>query len=112
METVFASLSGERLIGSHPVYPYLTRRYALNLKSVHWEPDAIPDETMVRELDDLLEAHAAKIMIREGEPLKAIQLMTEKKGLKNSVFNPCGNRPTHGDYLSVMKENILNIEMR
>jgi len=32
------------LLASHPVYQYLARRYHLNLKSVHWEPDRVPPE--------------------------------------------------------------------
>jgi len=30
------------LLASHPVYDYLARRYGLNIKSVHWEPDQVP----------------------------------------------------------------------
>ena len=30
------------LVVSHPVYDYFARRYGLNIKSVHWEPDEIP----------------------------------------------------------------------
>jgi hypothetical protein len=27
-----------------------------------------------------------------------------------SVFDPCGNRPTEGDYLSVMESNAAGLE--
>ena len=30
-----------RLVGSHPVYHYLARRYGLEIESVHFEPDAV-----------------------------------------------------------------------
>ena len=112
LKTAFATLNGAPLVGSHPVYQYLTRRYSLNLQSVHWEPDALPDPTMVRNLDDLLETHAAKIMLWEGEPLEAVKLIAEKKGLQTLVFDPCGNRPEEGDYFSVMQANLKNVEMR
>ena len=111
LKTAFAALNGAPLVGSHPVYQYLARRYSLNLKSVHWEPDALPDQAMVRNLDDLLEAHAAKIMLWEGEPLEAIELMVEEKGLQTLVFDPCGNRPEEGDYFSIMQTNLKNVKM-
>nr|WP_281281257.1 zinc ABC transporter substrate-binding protein [Pontiella sulfatireligans] len=109
-EAAFSEIKNEPLIGSHPVYQYLTQRYGLNMKSVHWEPDALPDQTMERELDDMLEAHPAKIMLWEGAPLPTIQLMVEKKGLQPRVFDPCGNRPAHGDYFTVMQENLQNLK--
>lgn len=112
LENAFAAINNEPLIGSHPVYQYLTRRYGLDMTSVHWEPDTLPDQTMVRELDDLLEAHPAKMMLWEGAPLRAIQLMVEKKGLQVRVFDPCGNRPAHGDYFTIMQENLQNIKTR
>lgn len=108
----FSALSNEPLIGSHPVYQYLTRRYGLNMKSVHWEPDQLPDQSMERELDDILEAHPAKIMLWEGTPLPTIEQLVEKKGLQARVFDPCGNRPDQGDYLTVMKENLKNVNLR
>jgi zinc transport system substrate-binding protein len=79
------------------------------MKSVHWEPDVMPDPAMVRELDGLLEAFPAKTMLWEGVPEQTIQQLIEKKGLKVSVFDPCGNRPAEGDYFSVMKQNLRNL---
>ena len=40
------------LIASHPVYQYLTRRYGLNVRSVHWEPDEAPDLDQWSELKE------------------------------------------------------------
>ena len=58
------------LLGSHPVYQYLARRYGLDLKSVHFEPDQVPDEKTWHELEHLLEGHAAKWMLWEGAPVE------------------------------------------
>jgi zinc transport system substrate-binding protein len=111
LKLAFSAYGDKPIIGSHPVYQYLTRRYDLNMKSVHWEPDALPDPTLQRELDDLLEVFPAKTMLWEGVPERGIQLLVEKKGLNNRVFDPCGNRPTVGDYFKIMQENIINLEM-
>jgi len=97
------------LLGSHPIYQYLTRHYHLNMKSVHWEPDAVPDEAMWRELATLLASHPATVMLWEGEPLAAIKEKLAEKGIKSIIFNPCGNRPATGDYLTVMQQNITNL---
>jgi len=48
-EIVSKNLS-QPLIGSHPVYDYFSRRYGLNMKSVHWEPDEIPIKAQWAEL--------------------------------------------------------------
>lgn len=44
-------------IGSHPVYDYFARRYGLNIKSVHWEPDEVPGDTQWMELQTILKTH-------------------------------------------------------
>ena len=79
------------------------------MKSVHWEPDAAPDETMWQELDTILASHPAKIMLWEGEPLPETKEKLSAKGVKSIVFDPCGNRPETGDYLKVMQNNLTNL---
>jgi zinc transport system substrate-binding protein len=98
------------IVGSHPVYQYLAARYALNIKSVHFEPDEAPSGEAWHNLEDLLLKHPAKWMLWEGEPLPETAAKLEELGVKSVVFNPCGNRPGQGDFLSVMKNNLTNIE--
>lgn len=110
LKEVFQPLEDRPLLGSHPVYQYLTHRYDLNMKSVHWEPDAEPDEKMWRELEDILEAHAASVMLWEGEPLQETRALLAEKGIQCIVFDPCGNRPESGDFLKVMRQNIESLQ--
>ncbi len=59
-------------MASHPVYYYLSQRYGLNLKSVLWEPDVVPDEVQWQELEKILETHHLKNLQQVysvGEPL-------------------------------------------
>ena len=56
------------LVASHPVYDYLAQRYGLNLKSVLWEPDVMPDEVQWQELETLVKEHPAQWMLWEAEP--------------------------------------------
>jgi zinc transport system substrate-binding protein len=98
------------LVASHPVYHYLARRYALNLQSVLWEPEVVPDEKAMEVLKALLSKHPAKWMIWEGEPARESVAKLEAIGVKSLVFDPCGNVPDSGDFLSVMTANVEALE--
>ena len=102
---------GRPLLASHPVYQYLARRYGLNLKSVLWEPDTVPDDAQWRELQVILDGHAAGWMLWEGQPLPEAVKRLEALGVRSLVFDPCGNRPEEGDFLSVMRENAAQLRL-
>ncbi len=110
MQTAAKSWSGHPLVVSHPVYHYWARRYQLDTHPVHWEPDVVPDPTAVQELKSLLESHPAKVMIWEDEPTTEIAELVKGLGLSIIVFNPTGNRPATGDWLSQMQANIANLQ--
>lgn len=94
------------LITSHPVYDYLADRYGLHVESVLWEPDVYPDEHQWELLSDLLERHPAKWMIWEEEPVVESVERLREMGVESLVFNPLGNRPDRGDFISVMHQNV------
>lgn len=103
-------LKGRPLLGSHPVYQYLSRRYRLNLREVHWEPDQVPNQEAMQDLAVLLKEHPATVMLWEGEPeAKSVELL-KTMGIESVVFDPCGNRPESGDFLSVMEANVATLE--
>jgi zinc transport system substrate-binding protein len=97
------------LIASHPVYQYFARRYGLNIKAVLWEPDVFPDEQMWTHLEEIVKEYPAKWMIWEGEPLPQSVAKLKEMGIKSIVFDPCGNQPQLGDFLSVMRQNVENL---
>ena len=101
--------AGRPLLASHPVYQYLARRYGLDMESVMWEPDAAPDDGQWRELESILERHAAGWMLWEGHPLPAVAQRLEALGVQSLVFDPCGNKPEEGDFLSVMRRNLATL---
>jgi zinc transport system substrate-binding protein len=98
------------LVASHPVYDYFARRYGLNIKSVHWEPDEIPTNEHMMELNRILKEHPAKWMIWEGKPKKKSAERLKTIGINSLVFNPCGNKPDQGDFLSIMRQNVKNLK--
>ncbi|MCO6456114.1 MAG: zinc ABC transporter substrate-binding protein [Pirellulaceae bacterium] len=106
---LFAAQPQEPVIFSHPVYQYLTRRYGLNARDVHWEPGEMPSEAMWSELEKLRQQHPARWMIWEGPPLPEIESRLEQQGVRSVVFAPCGNVPPSGDLLSVMRQNVENL---
>jgi zinc transport system substrate-binding protein len=97
------------LLASHPVYQYLGRRYGLNLRSVMWEPEEIPSESQWTELKGILKEHPAKWMIWEGEPAEKTVEQLRALGVESVVFNPCANRPSTGDFLTVMADNARSL---
>ena len=106
LKQIAAKRANQPLIGSHPVYDYLARGYALDLKSVHWEPDQAPSVQQWQNLKGLLEGHPAKWMLWEAKPLPAVVEKLKKIGVSSLVYDPCGNVPQKGDFLSVMRNNV------
>ena len=107
LAAVAAKLGSEPLMFSHPVYQYLIRRYDLNGRSLHWEPDAAPD------LDGLartMEGHPARWMIWEAEPLPETVEALDDAGIASVVFAPCGRAPEAGDLISEMERNVSRFE--
>lgn len=99
------------IIFSHPVYEYFEKAYRLNGRSVHWEPDQDPTPDQVASLNKLLKNHPAKWMIWEGVPIKSAVTTLEAKGIESTVFNPCGNVPSNGNFMTIMQKNVANLEL-
>jgi zinc transport system substrate-binding protein len=97
------------LLASHPVYQYLARRYALNLKSVMWEPDAMSPESEWQNFAELREQHPATWMLWESDLAPEIGERLQQLGIQSTVFDPCANRPVAGDFLGVMSNNLDNM---
>jgi zinc transport system substrate-binding protein len=99
------------LLVSHPVYDYFARRYRLNIRSVHWEPDEMPSAAQWLELQKILKGHPAKWMIWEGEPIQTSSKKLKSLGINSLVFDPCGNVPDQGNFLTIMRQNVENLKL-
>lgn len=109
MKAAAETIGDETLVASHPVYQYWARRYGIDLVSLHWEPDVIPDRKAMSELKHIVDHHTARWMVWEGEPDPASIELLREAGVESVVFDPCGNAPAEGDFLSIMKGNIAGI---
>ena len=110
IQSIMAAGQGQPLFASHPVYQYLQRRYGLNLVSAMWEPDEVPGEAQWMGLKQTLRKHPAHWMIWEREPDPGVAERLRAMGVESIVFDPAGNRPDKGDYLSVMRQNVNNLQ--
>ena len=110
LKKVLEPVKEESILYSHPVYQYFDRRYQLNSQAVHWEPGEMPTEEQWQELDQMVGHHPAKWMIWEGEPLEKIVTRLKEKGVESVVFEPLGNKPEQGDYLSARKASVERLE--
>ncbi|UCH49566.1 MAG: zinc ABC transporter substrate-binding protein [Betaproteobacteria bacterium] len=106
MQSIGQRTAGKPLLASHPVYQYLRARYGLNLRSVMWEPDVVPDQASWVALQQLTNEHPARWMLWESEPLSDTQQRLTTLGISSLVFSPCANVPDEGDFLSVMRANL------
>ena len=110
LDTIAARQRSRPLLASHPVYQYLAKRYGLNLQSVLWEPEVMPDDEEWQRLKSILQGHAGAWMLWEGDPLPTSADKLQALGVKSLVFDPCGNTPEQGDFLSVMQQNVARLQ--
>lgn len=98
------------LIGSHPVYQYLARRYQIPMASLHWEPDMAPAAGDWRALQAIIDNNPSHSMLWEDEPLNETTRKLKEMGINSLVFSPCANVPESGDWLTVMQQNLQNLQ--
>jgi zinc transport system substrate-binding protein len=101
--------NNKAVLASHPVYQYMARRYGMNLHSVMWEPDVVPDQDQLEELGRLSKKYSAHWMIWEGKPSNESIVLLKERGIQSVVFSPLGNKADSGDFVSHMEANILNL---
>lgn len=110
LKAAVASNPERHVFFSHPVYQYFQDRYGIAGTSVHWEPDAMPDEAMWRAFAHELDHNPSSWMLWEGEPLPEIVERLKEFGVESAVVDPTANTPENGDFLSVMQHNAQELK--
>ena len=105
LRNAVASDRARPVLASHPVYQYLARRYPLNLRSVNWEPNQMPDAAQWRQFEQILAEHPARWMLWEAAPAAEIVDRLRRLGIEVIIFAPSANRPKQGDFLTAMSGN-------
>lgn len=104
-------VSGDRpILASHPVYQYLADGYGLSIESLHLEPDQPISRDDWQALDAVLAVRPTNLMLWEAPPLASTQEGLRTRGVTVVVLDPAAQRPTQGDFLSVMKANADRLE--
>lgn len=106
-----SKIGSQRLLFSHPVYQYLQRRYNIKGASLTWEPNMEIDHDMWHDLEHEIDHHPAQWMIWEKEPLASSKERLSKAGIQSIVFKTISNSPAEGDFISVMNDNIDQLEL-
>ena len=75
-----------------------------------WEPDADPGRAEWQALELQLIEHPAQWMLWESKPLEESVNLLKGMGVNSTIFAPCFSRPQQGNFLSVMQQNVMNIE--
>jgi zinc transport system substrate-binding protein len=107
---VAAQLGSAPVLFSHPVYQYLERRYQLNGRSLHWEPDADPGESEWSSLAQLLESRPATLMVWEGEPLPETVRRLSALGITTVVVEPAADAGPGADFLKRQLANVARFK--
>lgn len=110
MQLLSLQQPGVILWASHPVYQYLGRRYQMNVQSVMWEPGKALTKQAMDEFKKGLKKFPSPWMLWEAEPLPETIQALKELDIQSLVFNPCANIPEQGDFMSVMKRNVENLE--
>ena len=111
MQRLVAAHPGKQMFVSQPVYQYFARRYELQLESVIWQPDVMPEERDWEQLVYAQETFPALWMLWGDTPDAEIRARLQSIGVGVVVFRPCANRPPQGDFLSVMRRNLDNLKI-
>ena len=100
------------LFASHPAYDYLARRMGWTVLSFDLDPEVVPDEEQLKEIEAKLEGGGKHFLLWEGEPLaETVELLKERFGIASVFFSPVELLDPEleekgEDYLSIMNANI------
>lgn len=102
------------LLGSHPAYGYIAKRYGWTVKTVDVPPDSPPSEAQLAALKAVLKdapAGVVTVMLFESDPIPAVSSAVSAAGVKPAVFRPmetlsAQERHEGADYLTGMNANI------
>jgi len=110
LKMVGKALVDQPLLASHPVYQYLANAYGLSIQSLHLEPEQELSHDDWKEVDAMLKQDRANWMLWEAPPLAATEAGLRERGVTAIVFEPAGQAPSEGDFVSVMKANVTRLE--
>lgn len=82
MKYAAQNIGEQNIIGSHPVYQYLSKAYSIKIHNVHFEPDEMPSDKQWKEFDHLLDHYPASIMLWDDKPLYEVKEALRSRGIE------------------------------
>lgn len=111
-KAVAEKIKDQQLLGNHPAWNYIARRYGLKIETFMLDPGAAPsDETLAR-LREFVFKTRAKNMLWEEQPAEAAaKPLADEFGLRHIVFDPGealepADAKAGRDFLKLMNDNI------
>ena len=108
----FRRFADQPLIASQPCFQYLARRYEVDIQSITWAPDRIPNSQESEQLEKALKNRPAKWVIWEKNPSpELVNHLREKYSLECLVFLPMSNQQENSpNWLEAMKSNLQSLQ--
>ncbi len=95
---------------SLPIYQYLARRYQLYTHNVFLAPDTDPSTINWQKIEKTALQHRAHWIIWPQAPLPMSRQHLDDIQVKSVIFSPCSMPPKQGDFITVMQQNIKNLQ--
>ncbi|HET6403517.1 MAG TPA: zinc ABC transporter substrate-binding protein [Candidatus Thermoplasmatota archaeon] len=99
------------IIANHDAYGYLARRYDFDVIAISGlSPEAEPAPSAVARAVDVARAHNITIIFfEELVSPRVAQVVASEVGAQTRVLSPIESGPETGDYLTLMRENLVGL---
>ena len=107
-----ASYNQEVMATSHPAFNYLARTYGLKLINFGFEPDSVPDEAALHDLEHAIAEDQLTVILWEAHPTDEVKAKFDELGLMSVFLDPL-EQPGEGaayDYLAQSRQNVAALQ--
>ena len=112
LKAVSKKIGDRPMIASHPVWNYLARRYGWTLKTLHLDPEQVPNDKTIAQIKAYLSEQPAHVILWEAQPASEIERrFREEFGLTSVVYAPGEAIDAEAlkagqDFLTIMNANV------
>ncbi|MEU7897618.1 metal ABC transporter substrate-binding protein [Nonomuraea sp. NPDC049152] len=102
--------STRSIVTAHAAFGYLADRYKLKQVGITMDPEAEPSPARIAEVSKVAKAENVTTIFTEAlvSP-KVAEVLANEVGAKTAVLDPMESRPSGGDYLSAMRQNLSTL---
>lgn len=107
-----ASCEVRTIIANHDAYSYLASRYRFDVIALSGlSPEAEPSpEEIARAVDAAREHDISIIFFEELVSPRVAEVVATEVGAQTRVLSPAESAPAEGDYVSLMRTNLVNLQ--